>query len=99
MVLRPAHRGHRLAQACHPLHRRRSTNGDGIRWNVGELERVEGYSNFLFVALAAAALRLGLDPMAVLSLTSCIALLACGPLLYGADEFHYWIYERRRSAM
>jgi hypothetical protein len=58
-------------------------DGDGIRWNVGELERVEGYSNFLFVALAAAALRLGLDPMVVLSLTSCIALLACGPLLYG----------------
>lgn len=58
-------------------------DGDGIRWNVGELERVEGYSNFLFVALAAAALRLGLEPMAVLSLTSCVALLACGPLLHG----------------
>ncbi|MBL8942049.1 MAG: hypothetical protein JNK45_02825 [Myxococcales bacterium] len=58
-------------------------DGDGIRWNVGELERVEGYSNFLFVALAAAALRLGLDPMAVLALTSSAALLACGPLLYG----------------
>lgn len=57
-------------------------DGDGIRWNVGELERVEGYSNFLFVALGAAAIRLGFEPMMVLKLVGCAAILGTGLLLY-----------------
>src|SRR6185295_13134955 len=52
--------------------------GLGLVWNAGE--RVEGYTNFLWVLLMAACLRLGLAPETcsqVLGVASGLALLAC----------------------
>jgi hypothetical protein len=56
--------------------------GHGIVWNVGELIPVEGYSNFLFVLLGAAALRLGVDPVLLLKAVSCAAIAPTSVLLY-----------------
>ncbi len=47
--------------------------GHGVSWNIGE-KPVEGYSNFSFVALAALALRLQLDPVVVLKSLGVIGL-------------------------
>lgn len=41
----------------------RLAQGQGILWNLGE-DPVEGYTSFLWVVLNAAAIRLGLDPVA-----------------------------------
>src|SRR5687767_9047436 len=41
---------------------RHLAEGHGIVWNVGEAP-VEGYSNFLFVLIGAAALATGVDPV------------------------------------
>jgi hypothetical protein len=38
------------------------SNGDGLRFNLGEQAPVEGYSNFLLVAVSALLQRLHLDP-------------------------------------
>ena len=40
-------------------------NGDGLAFNPGE--RVEGYTNFLMVAMEALLIRLGFDPVVVMS--------------------------------
>ncbi len=42
--------------------------GNGVVFNAGEV--VEGYTNFLLVALAAGAIRMGLDPVLVLKVLS-----------------------------
>jgi hypothetical protein len=55
--------------------------GDGITWNVGDAP-VEGYSNFAYVALAAAALTLGLDAAALLKALGVVAALATAWLAY-----------------
>lgn len=61
--------------------------GNGLRWNIAGAP-VEGYSNFLYVALAAAVLRLGLDPVVFLKLLGCGAAIATAFLLYiGARAF------------
>ena len=46
-------------------------NGDGLVFNPGE--RVEGYSNFAWVLMSAAALRAGLDPVAVAKVVGLLA--------------------------
>src|SRR5260221_4044570 len=43
---------------------RHLANGQGIVWNVGE-PPLEGYSNFSFLIAAAAAIKLGVDPVLV----------------------------------
>ncbi len=55
--------------------------GHGIAWNVGE-ERVEGYSNFLFVLVGAAAHALGADPMLTLRGVCCAAYLGTCLVLF-----------------
>ena len=45
---------------------RNLVEGHGIVWNVGESPPVEGYSNFTYVLLGAAAMGLDLDPVAAL---------------------------------
>ena len=42
---------------------RHLANGEGLTWNPGE--RVEGYTNFLWVVLIAGTMRVGLQPEAV----------------------------------
>lgn len=51
--------------------------GLGPRFNVGDLAPVEGYSNFLWMAVAAAVERLGASPVTVLPVISA----ACGAAL------------------
>jgi hypothetical protein len=48
--------------------------GRGLVFNAGE--RVEGYTNFSFVAAAAAALRLGIDPVIATKVLSVLSSLA-----------------------
>lgn len=50
-------------------------DGQGLRFNPGE-PPLEGYSNFLFVLIGAAVLRLGGDPVLALKLAGCAGLLA-----------------------
>ena len=49
------------------------TNGDGLLWNIGD-PPVEGYSNFLFVMIAALALHVGFNPIVVLKIMGVIGL-------------------------
>lgn len=67
---------------------RHLADGLGLVWNPGE--RVEGYTNFSWVLLLAAGMRMGLDPQTVANLvgTTCGAgllglLLVFGARLYG----------------
>lgn len=53
-------------------------NGHGLVYNVGE--RVEGYSNPLWVVLVAWAMRLGWDPVGFAQIAGLLAGLACLPL-------------------
>lgn len=71
---------------------RHLAEGHGLTWNVGGA-LVEGYSNFLFVLIGAAAIRLGVDPIVCVKVMSvgamaitCITLYAlarrwCSPLV------------------
>lgn len=74
-------------------------DGNGLVFNVGE--RVEGYTNFLFVVLAAVAMRLHLDPVLAtkaLSVAAAAVSLGCtawmerrGPALWAAQPGeHRW---------
>lgn len=54
--------------------------GNGLRYNLGEQPPVEGYSNFLWVAVCAGIELLGLDPVRVAPLVS----LGCGLALLAA---------------
>jgi hypothetical protein len=57
-------------------------DGHGITWNPGE-PPVEGYSNFLFVALGALLHRLGVaSPIGVIKVLCAVSLLATCGLLY-----------------
>jgi len=63
---------------------RNLAEGEGLVWNPGE--RVEGYTNFLWVLLASAAIRVGTDPASVahaVGILSGAALLIALPL-FGA---------------
>jgi len=52
-----------------------------VTWNVGEAP-VEGYSNFLWMLLAAGSLALGLDPLAVSRGVSFVAILVSAWLVH-----------------
>ena len=54
--------------------------GSGLCFNLGE--RVEGYTNFLLVALEAAAIRLGVDPETAMSLLGWASLGAIAAVLF-----------------
>ncbi|KTD66197.1 hypothetical protein [Legionella spiritensis] len=56
-------------------------HGDGLLWNIGE-EPVEGYSNFSFLIIAAAAIRIGLDPVIVLKSMGVVGLVFATGALY-----------------
>ena len=51
------------------------THGQGLVFNPGE--RVEGYSNFSWVMMSAAALRAGLDPVEVSKIVGLVAGALC----------------------
>lgn len=61
---------------------RHLADGHGVVWNIGEAVPVEGYSNFLFVVLGAAAMKLGLDPVLVLKLAGVISLAGTCAMLW-----------------
>lgn len=61
-------------------------DGHGLVFNPGG-ERVEGYSNFLIVLVAAGAKTIGIDPVAVIRLLSCVALA-------GTSVFSYLLARR-----
>lgn len=68
------YRGYLLDDAYISLrYARNLVAGHGLVWNPGE--RVEGYTNFLWVLLGSLFLRLRLDGMAALGLTSFVAAL------------------------
>ena len=56
--------------------------GRGIVWNLGEHPPVEGYSNFLYVLLGAAAYRIGLDPVVLYKGLGVVALAVSTWLMY-----------------
>ena len=60
---------------------RHLAEGHGITWNVGE-QPVEGYSNFLFVVLGAAAIKMGAEPILFFKVLCCLALIVTCVLLY-----------------
>ena len=62
--------------------------GNGLLWNMGE-PPVEGYSNFLFVCLAALALKIGLDPVTVLKLMGVAGLVLTSGALYCLSRFWF----------
>ncbi len=55
---------------------RNLVEGHGLVFNPGE--RVEGYSNFLYVLVAALFLGLGIDPVVGLKCLGVTASLSCG---------------------
>jgi hypothetical protein len=55
--------------------------GQGLLWNINEYP-VEGYSNFTFVIIAAASIKMGLDPVLTLKLTGVLGLLLTLVALY-----------------
>lgn len=83
--------------------------GEGLVFNAGE--RVEGYTNFLWVLLAAAATRLGADPMLALRFVSALASATIliligrrhGPLalalLAAAPAFAFWSVTGMETAL
>jgi hypothetical protein len=61
---------------------RHLAEGHGVVWNVGEQVPVEGYSNFLFVLLGAAALKVGVHPILLVKGLCCAAIAPTCVLLY-----------------
>jgi hypothetical protein len=59
-------------------------DGNGLVWNVGE--RIEGYTNFLWVLVVAAGLKLGADPVAW---TQAVGLLLFAGTLWTAFRLAY----------
>ena len=49
--------------------------GHGVVWNLHDARPVEGYSNYLFVLLGAAAMALGASPILVLKICGVVGLL------------------------
>ena len=64
------------------------SDGNGLLWNIGE-PPVEGYSNFLFVCLAALSMKLGLDPVLVLKMAGILGLVFSVTALYGLSRFWF----------
>ena len=62
--------------------------GFGLRYNLGEHVPVEGYSNFLWTAVCAAFVRLGLDPVVAAPTLSALCALALLVRLRGALARH-----------
>jgi arabinofuranosyltransferase len=60
---------------------RHLAEGHGLIWNIGE-PPVEGYTNFLWVVLCAAAMKLGIDVPRFAQALGAIAAVATGALLY-----------------
>jgi hypothetical protein len=56
-------------------------HGHGIVWNVGE-KPVDGATDFLFMVLAAAGIRLGLSPQAAVRVIDVAAIATTVPLVY-----------------
>lgn len=67
-------------------------DGHGLLWNIGE-EPVEGYSNYSFVVLAAAAISLHLDPVIVLKSAGVLGLFLTTAAIYCLSRlwFSTWI--------
>lgn len=63
-------------------------HGNGLLWNIGE-QPVEGYSNFLFVCLAALAIKLGLDPVFILKLMGAAGLVVTSGALYALSRLWF----------
>ena len=63
-------------------------DGNGLLWNIGE-PPVEGYSNFLFVCFAAAALKFGFNPVVLLKLIGVAGLGFASIALYGLSRFWF----------
>jgi hypothetical protein len=61
---------------------RNLVEGHGITWNVGDEVPVEGYSNFSYVLLGAAALALHLDPIQAFKWMGDLSLVPTCLLLY-----------------
>lgn len=61
---------------------RHLASGLGIVWNPSDPVPVEGYSNFSYVLLAAAALRLGIEPLMALKVLGVASVAATGALVY-----------------
>lgn len=59
-------------------------DGQGFVFNVGE--RVEGYSNFSWVLLSAAAIKAGLDPLVTMRLLGIASGLLCLPLAWALSR-------------
>jgi arabinofuranosyltransferase len=70
---------------------RRLADGQGLRFNSGPEEPVEGYSNLLWVLLAAAARTIGLDMVVWMPRLSC----ACGAALVA--WLHFVLRRRLRA--
>jgi hypothetical protein len=64
---------------------RNLVDGHGLVFNPGE--RVEGYTNFLFVLLSALSLRLGIDPVVFTKVVSLIAAAAVLVLMPRMERF------------
>jgi hypothetical protein len=56
-------------------------HGHGVVWNVGE-RPVDGATDFLFMVLAAAGIRLGLSAQAAVRLIDIVSIVATIPLVY-----------------
>ena len=63
-------------------------DGYGIVWNIGE-PPVEGYSNFLFVSIAALSLKLGLNPVIILKGLGIVGLMLSAVALYALSRFWF----------
>lgn len=63
-------------------------SGEGLLWNIDQ-PPVEGYSNFLFVAIAALAIKLTLDPIFVLKSMGLIGLMLTTYSLYLLTRFWF----------
>lgn len=77
--------GHLIDDAFISLrYARNLAEGNGLVFNPGE--RVEGYTNFLWVMLAAGACRVGLDAMLVLGVASALAATGLVALVWRRDR-------------
>lgn len=56
--------------------------GHGVTWNVGDEPKVEGYSNFSYLAIAALTIKLGGDPLLVLKLVGVASLVGTYGVLF-----------------
>lgn len=61
-------------------------HGDGLVWNIGE-HPVEGYSNFLFVVVAALAIHCGINPIVMLKIMGIIGFFLASMGMYVLSRF------------